>query len=144
MNHGYVEGGVGVITRVIVADASYIATLPDAADWLELPYGVGTGWEFNGVAFVSPDGSEPGVPREALPRYILSGTEWVERFTEQEWTWLKVQRTTSDRLDQMMDSIRWTNSIDISSPNMDEFYNWLLNNGIPGGQARIDELRAGI
>ena len=81
-------------------------------------------------------------------RTILSGTEWTEAFTDQEWKWLKTQRAIDDnpgrRLDQMMDAIRWTNSIDVASSNIDEFYTWMLNQGIPGGQARIDVLREGI
>jgi hypothetical protein len=144
MNFGQVESGI--VVSSIVATPQTIAELPDAASWTELPFGVGIGWNYDGTDFTDSEGNPPPTPPEAVPQYrfILSGTEWVERFTDQEWAWLKVQRATVDRLDQMMDAIRWTNSIDVSSPNMDEFYNWLLNNGLPGGQARVDELRAGI
>ncbi len=83
-------------------------------------------------------------PNDNTTRYILDGWEWVGTFTETEWAWLKTQRQTSDQLDQLMDAIRWTNSVDVSSASMDGFYNWLLANNIPGGQTRIDELRAGI
>ena len=81
-------------------------------------------------------------------RYVLTGPEWVTTFTDDEWAWLKVQRalTTSSgkQLDKFMDAIRWTNSIDVSSSTVDPFYDWLLTNGIPGGQTRVDELRAGV
>jgi hypothetical protein len=135
----------GIVTAIIIASQSFIDVLPAPAEWFECPVGVAIGWSFDGTTFTDENGNPPPDPVEIIKlRYILSGAEWVERFTDQEWAWLKVQRVANDRLDQMMDAIRWTNSIDISSPNIDEFYNWMLNNGIPGGQARIDELRAGI
>jgi hypothetical protein len=143
-NFGHILAGV--IDQAIVADQDYIDSLSTANEWVELPFGVGIGWNYDGTDFTDSEGNPPPTPPEDVPQYrfILSGTEWVERYYETEWAWLKVQRATVDRLDQMMDAIRWTNSIDVSSPNMDEFYNWLLNNGLPGGQARVDELRAGI
>jgi hypothetical protein len=138
MNYGEIESGI-----VVQAIVSQVA--PDL-NWVELPYGVGVSWNYDGTDFTDSDGNPPPTDRPLVEthRFILSGTEWVEAFYETEWSWLKVQRATVDRLDQMMDAIRWTNSIDVSSPNMDEFYTWLLNNGLPGGQARVDELRAGI
>jgi hypothetical protein len=113
-----------------IVDPAYIS-IPDLSDtYLRRPY-------VNGVW-----GAPPALP----PNYMISGPAWVERFTDQEWKWLKGQRAidnaAGNRLDQMMDAIRWTNSIDVSTANMDEFYNWLLAQGIPGGQARIDVLRS--
>ena len=138
----YGELDAGVVVNAIVAGAEFIATLPNAADWIELPYGVGVGWTWNGSVWTGPNGESP-LPEPVEPgNYILSGGEWVERFTDAEWAWLKTQRETTARLDQMMDAIRWTDSINIKpGGNMDEFYAWLLSNGLPGGQARIDELR---
>ena len=138
----------GVIVNAIMADQEYIDTLPDAADWVALPFGVGVGWSYDGVDFTDENGNPPPERPEAGPRYLLTGSEWVLTFTDAEWAWMKVQRTSGtaagDQLDQFMDAIRWTDSIDVSSTNVDPFYDWLLTNGIPGGQGRIDELRSGI
>lgn len=139
--YGLVENEI--IVQVIKASATF--NFPPG-QWVELPYGVSEGWNYDGQNFTDPNGNPPPTPAPPPPQYrtLLYGTEWVEEFTDAEWAWLKTKRATSDRLDQMMDAIRWTNSIDVASPNMDEFYTWLLNNGIPGGQTRIDELRQGI
>ena len=94
------------------------------------------------------NGNPPPERPEAGPRYLLTGPEWVLTFTDAEWAWLKVQRNSGtaagDQLDRFMDSIRWTDSINVASSSVDPFYDWLLTNGIPGGQGRIDELRSGI
>lgn len=143
---------LGTIVEAIKADAAFIATLPNAADWVELPYGVGVGWTYDGSDFTGPNGESPPTDPSTLPqyRYLLTGPEWVSTFTDAEWAWIKEERrvdpstNASKALDKMMDAIRWTNSVDVSSSTMDPFYTWLLNNGIPGGQTRIDELRAGI
>lgn len=82
-------------------------------------------------------------------RYILTGAEWVGRFTDDEWAWLKTRRddgtAAGKQLDRLMDAVRWTDSIRVepgASAQTDAFYDWLLAEGIPGGQSRIDELRA--
>jgi len=101
------------------------------------------GWSHDGSTFTPPQLQEV-----TNYRTILTGTEWVELFTDQEWKWLKQKRNEAtaagERLDQMMDAIRWTNSIDTATSQMDEFYAWLVTQGIPGGQTRVDELRQGI
>lgn len=144
MNWGELSGGV--VIQAIVADAAFVDSLPGT--WIELPYGVGVGWSWDGVDWTGPNGEAPPVEPGPALRYVLAGWEWVDRFTDAEWKWLKTQRAADTpagrRVDRLLDAIRWTDSVDVSSTNMDPFYQWLLDNSIPGGQTRIDELRAGI
>lgn len=146
MEYAHVEAGI--VDRIILADSGFIATLPDAAEWYAAPYGIGIGWAYAAGVWTGPNGESPPTPPTEAPNYLLTGTEWVLRFTDAEWRWLKDQRALTTnagkQLDRFMDAIRWTNSIDVSSPTVDVFYNWLLANGIPGGQARIDVLRAPV
>ena len=146
MNFGHLDPG-NIVDEAIVADQQFVDTLPNAADWMELPYGVGIGWEWTGSAWLGTEGQSPPIEPVSY-RTLLLGPEWVATFTDDEWAWLKTQRVLTTAagkgLDKMMDAIRWTNSVDVASENMDVFYNWLLNNSIPGGQTRIDELREGL
>jgi hypothetical protein len=146
MEYAHVEAGT--VDRIILADASFIATLPDAGEWVRSPYGVAVGWTYAGGVFTGPQGQPPPLPPEQQPVYLMSGAEWVMRFTDAEWSWLRVQRAgataAAKQLDKMMDAIRWLGAVDVSSPSLDDFYGWMLTNGIPGGQARIDELRAPV
>jgi len=145
-NYGEMSGNT--VIKVIAAEEDYILTQPGT--WLLLPYGVGLDWTTadGGTTWVGPNGEEPSPPPPTKESYLLDGYEWVARFTDNEWAWLKQQRNVapatnaSKKLDRLMDAIRWTNSVDVSSSSMDPFYQWLLDNGIPGGQTRIDELRA--
>lgn len=147
VNYGDLDGG-GIVTNVIIADDEFIATLPGT--WMALPIGVGIDWTFIDPDWFDPEGSQyvPPPAPSAKYRYILSGPEWVQRFTDDEWSWMKAKRADGTaggkQLDKLMDAVRWTNSVDVSSPNMDVFYNSLVANGIPGGQTRVDVLREGI
>lgn len=133
-----------------VVNVTVGSTAPTGGEFLPQPYGVWIDWTRVGSVWTGPNGE----PQETEPvpeqRYtsVLEGPVWVARFTDQEWQFIKSNRSdgspAGDNLDRMMDAIRWTNSIDVSSPNMDAFYTWLLNNGLPGGQTRIDELRASV
>lgn len=129
----------GAVVNVIVATPQTIGEFPGT--WVELTAG-GLGWLYDGSTFTAPPPAEP------VYRKLLTGTEWVLTFTDAEWAWLKTQRALTTaagkQLDKFMDAIRWTNSIDVASPTVDTFYSWLLTNNIPGGQTRIDELRAGV
>lgn len=142
--YGRVDPNNLLIVETVVADAEYIAGLSGL--WVEIPYGVGIGWGYLEGLWTGPNGEPLPTPPTPPGDYILSGWEWVERFTDDEWAWLKVQRTADTnagrQLDRLMDAVRWTASIDVSSTNIDPFYAWLLAQGIPGGQSRIDELRA--
>ena len=140
----YVPGGTGTVESIIIADQSWVDQQPNTSWYVDVTAvspRPNPGWTYDGVNFTEP----AYVP---TTRYILTGPEWVEAFTDVEWQWLKTRRNdgtaAGDRLDQMMDAIRWTNSVDVSATEMDEFYTWLLNQGLPGGQTRIDELRSGI
>jgi hypothetical protein len=142
----YGELDAGVVITAIIAEQAFIDTLPSPSDWIVLPYGVGVDWEWSGSVWTGPDGESPPTEPAMPGNYLLTGPEWVERFTEVEWKWLKGKRvennTAGERLDQMMDSIRWLNAVNVGVGGpIDEFYTWLLDQGIPGGQTRIDELR---
>jgi hypothetical protein len=144
----------GVVTNVVLVDdtdifldAQWMANNP-ADEWVETTAQpeVGIGWAYDGSVFIEPP-EPPHVPKYYV---MVTGPEWVSLFTDAEWDWIDVQRETTPRtnaikeLRRLMDAIRWTDSVNVASPNMDPFYNWLLNNNIPGGQTRIDELRLGI
>ena len=136
----------GLIVAGEVVDSVDGPAPDDGGTWVELPYGVGISWLYDGTDFTDVYGNSPPVEPAPVMTYrtLLSGAEWVETFTEQEWAWLKVQRATVDRLDQMMDAIRWLGAVDVGSGNLNEFYDWMVANGLPGGQARADELRQGV
>ena len=134
----------GEVHNVIVAEADFIAGLP--GEWVDitgLP-GVGISWLYDGTTFTPPS------PPAPVTRFILTGAEWVQTFTDDEWDFIEVQEETTPRtaavkeLRKMLSAIRRTDSIDVSAVNMDAFYAWLLINGSPGGSPRIVALRAGI
>lgn len=94
----------------------------------------------NGVTWVEPT-TEFKPP---VPEFTMTGDKWIKTFSSTEWQWLKTQRQTNTELDQLLDSIQAMPSITVKVGGpLDDFYDWLLNNGLPGGQTRIDELRAG-
>lgn len=133
------------IVWVIEVETLQFAIDTHGGTWYDVTgLGVGKRWTTsdNGATWEAP------IPPPVPPQFILSGSDWVGRFTDDEWAWLKSQRQATTpagkKLDRLMDAIRWTNSVDVSSPTMDPFYQWLLDNGIPGGQARIDELRESL
>lgn len=148
MNFGNIS--TGIVSDAMVAEQSFIDTLPTPSDWIELPYGVSNGWMWSQAQGFLDDNGDPPPPEPTRIKYrtLLYGAEWVEQFTSDEWDWLKTRRddetTAGKRLDQMMTSIRWLNAVDVASENLSEFYDWLVAQGIPGGQTRVDELRRGI
>ena len=133
----------GVVTDVIYGG---LTARPSGQGYIPAPPDVQVGWLYDGALFTDAQGAPPqpfyGKPElEEKPSYLLTGFQWVDRFTDTEWAWMKTQRASSTKLDRLMDAIQFTNSVDVSSHAMNGFYDWLLNNGLPGGQARIDELR---
>lgn len=140
-----------IVITVLDADDDLIATFPGT--WVPRPWDVAVGWDYNGGTWVGPQGQpstgelyRPDPSAGVQVTYILPGAVWVDRFTDDEWAWLKAQRVlnTSEgkKLDKLMDAVRWTDSINVAvGSNSDPFYQWLLDNNIPGGQTRIDELR---
>lgn len=147
----WIEVVSDTVVNVVVSSDTPSASTP--GEYLPQPYGVGIGWTRSGGVWTGPAGeTQPVEPPPPGPQYrtVLVGAEWVATFTDNEWDWIDVQRNTAPRttaikeLRKLMDAIRWTDSVNVASTNIDPFYTWLLNNGIPGGQARIDELRAGV
>lgn len=143
MKHGHLTAGV--VDRVIVASATYVAQMANASEWVELPFGAGIGWAFDGSTWSRPGGGDLPPDPKAQGRTLLTAFEWAMRFTRQEWRQLKNKRVdgtpAGDELDLLLDAIQMTNSVDVASPQMDRFYNALGNAGLP--QSRIDELRQG-
>jgi len=133
--YGLIENGICV--NIVESD-----TAPDTGEtWVEATGGAGIGWQWDGTTW-----SEPAPP-PTVYRKLLTGLEWVETFTADEWHSLKSfsqqDTTPGRRLDQLLDAIKLTNSIDISSPKMQQFYAYLVNQGWIT-QARADELQTGI
>lgn len=144
MSH-YGEMVADEVQQVIVAGPAFVQGLPGT--WLELPFGVGVGWTTadSGATWVGPNGEAQPVEQDRPKRQLLTSYEWHMTFTEAEWTWLKAQRALHDRLDQLMSGIQGAGATNIAVGGpLDEFYDWLLTNGIPGGETRIDELREGV
>lgn len=139
-----------VVVGVVVGNSDPSGVIPTVGEWLPQPYGVGMNWTRVGAVWTGPQGQPQPVDLGPVVDldYVLTGAEWVLRFTDNEWDWLNTQRklTTAagKQLNKLLDAIRWTNSVDVSAPSMDVFYNWALAQGIPGGQSRIDELRAPV
>ena len=133
------------IDWVIVVDDIQWAIDNHGGNWIDI-----TDNPEIGMKWTTPDGGTTWVPpvkvvAPPITRYNLTGKEWVGTFTPTEWQWLKTQRTTDDELDLMMDAIRWSETIHVRAGGpLDDFYQWLLDNGLPGGQTRVDELRVGI
>lgn len=71
-----------VVDKVIRASTSYIRSLPDAAEWREIPRGVGVGWTWSDPDWLSPDGGEPKPDPTTTPRYrkLVTPSEFVELF----------------------------------------------------------------
>lgn len=71
-----------VVDKVIRASADYIRSLPDAAQWREIPRGVDVGWVWSDTDWVSPDGGEPKPDPATTPTYrkIVTPAEFVELF----------------------------------------------------------------
>ena len=137
----FVKVDSGRVVRVAIADAN-----PNTDVYDEAPTGVSTGWVLRNGNYYGPNGETPA----DASGYVLDNWEWRFRFTDAEWDWLVDKRdttpatTASKRLTRLMDAIMATASVNVevgAATEMDEFYTWLLNNGIPGGQTRIDELR---
>lgn len=51
----YAKVVAGVVTQVIVADGSFIAALPDSADWVLTPIKVGAGFTYADSIFTAPE-----------------------------------------------------------------------------------------
>jgi len=148
MNFGRLMGGT--VDAVISADQAFIDTLPDSADWVELPFGVWIGWTLAGAVWTGPDGEAP--PAEPAPvttyRYLLTGWEWVNLWDETEWDFLQTKRkdgtNAGKQLNRLMDAIRWTDSVNVRSDNMNPFYSWILANYPTDPAARVEALRQGV
>jgi hypothetical protein len=144
-NFGKIENGV--VVKSIVARQAYIDRQANPNEWVRLPPGVGVGCLSRGDEFTDAQGEAVQASSEVKAGdYVLTGAEWVGRFTDVEWSWLKAQRQmltpAGKKLDRLMDAIQWTDSINVQPGSAsDAFYGWLTNN-IPGGQGRVDELRA--
>jgi hypothetical protein len=80
-------------------------------------------------------------------RKLLSGPEWVETWTDDEWGSLKTLRvadsSTGRKLDKLMDAIQMTNSVDLEASRMTQFYDYIVLRGWVT-QIRADELQEGI
>jgi len=137
----YAEVENGVAVNVIIAEPEFIAEQPGT--WVDITNeaGVGIGWQWDGTTWTEP------APPAPVTRYVLTGLEWVQTWTEDEWRSLKTlaqqDTTPGRRLDQLLDAIKLTNSVDLESGTMQQFYSYIVAQGWIT-QARADELQAGI
>lgn len=142
MDYGLIESGV--VTNVAVWETD------PGAPWVALPEEVvvAIGWSYDGSVFTPPVVPDPA------PRTLLTQAEWIESWTAAEWRQLKraasgalspspVPDNVSNKLDQLLDSIRLTNSFDVQSEKANQFYGYLVAQGFIT-QARADELQSGI
>jgi len=134
----------GVVTNKIEVETSEVPNLPAGPEYVDISAVApqpNTGW-----TYVDPDFFPPTV--DPVTRYVLTQPEWIGLFTDAEWNWVKKERVKETAagyaMDRMMDRIDKLGEVDVSAPEMDPFYDYLVNNGLPGGQTRIDELRAGV
>lgn len=140
-----VDSETGVVISVIFADYEFVSQI--GGTWIgDLPYGVAPGWYYDGEIFSDPEGNPASEPEKGLCLTCnLHPVKWVDRFSDSERSWLKTQREANTnagrRLNDLWTAVITSNVIDVSSENLDPFYDWLLSNGLPGGQARVDELR---
>lgn len=116
----YAEVVSGKVRRVVKADSA-----PSRGAWVDTKdSGAWIGWTYDGTTFSAP-------PAEY--RKVLTGPEWVETWTPTEWRTLKNARSgasgAAEKLDQFLDAIQITNSLDLESPIAVRFYNWLETNG---------------
>lgn len=133
--------GTDTVTEVIVATPAEVAALPSPEDWIPCPKQVQVDWTFTGGDWFDPAGN-PLKKTIAPEKFILTPDEWVLRFTNTEWAWLKTERASDDGLDRIMDAIDKMVAIPLRSPPLDLFYFLLLGLSFPGGLPRIEALRA--
>lgn len=130
----------GIVTNVA---AGYVEGWNNVTDVLVGGKRVSVGWTFDGANYAPP---APIVPAVTY-RKVLTGIEWVETWTADEWRSLKTasQGTTAiaKRLDQMMDAIRLTGSFNLESATATAFYDFLQANGYITAQRRA-ELTQGV
>ena len=141
---------------VIVAAYDPTGAHPTDGEWLPQPYGVGVGWTRVGTVWTGPNSETQPVEPVPVPVYrkLLTGWEWVDTWTDAEWRQLKraasgdlspspISDNVSQKLDQLMDAIRWTASVNLEAQKMKSFYAYLASQGFIT-QARADELQEGI
>ena len=137
----------GAVVQVIIAEPLDIGSIP--GEWVDVTNiaGVGIGWAYSGSTFSPP---------VVVPTYrtLLTQSEWASTWTPAEWRQLKraasgalspspVSNNVSERLDQLLDSIRLTNAFDVAGATADQFYAYLVAQGFIT-QARADVLQAGV
>lgn len=129
----------GRVVNRIDATQKHINTLPDRDKWKKDSIAqIGFETQDEGVTF-----SEPQPKR----RMTLTFFEWVELFTDREWRIIKRKRNEDnaqgEKLDKLLDELQQSDSVNIESGKLDQFYTWLSNQGLQD-QKRIDELKQGI
>jgi len=151
----WIEVVSDTVINVVVSKGTPSA--PTAGEYLPQPYGVGIGWTRSGGVWTGPAGeAQPVEPPPPGPQYrkLLTGWEWVATWTDSEWRQLKraasgdlsptpITDNVSQKLDQLLDAIRWTDSVNLEAQKMKSFYDYLVSQGFIT-QARADELQEGI
>ena len=127
----------GIVTNVIIAEAIDIGGIP--GQWIDVTNIIAApGYSYSGGVFTAP---------APVYRKLLSGIEWIETWTDQEWRTLKNAATQDNAvgrtLDKFLDAIRITNSLDLNSTRATQFYNYLEASGFITAQRKA-ELTQGV
>lgn len=142
----YAEILNGKVVRVIECEPEKITGFAGVWNSLENYPEVSIGWKYSGGVYSVPD------PKSN--RTLLKQEEFIDAFTSQEWRKIKkaasgasspspVLESDSEIIDQVLDSIRITGAIDVSSKKANKFYNALKDSGIINA-ARKQILNDGI
>lgn len=136
----------GAVVNVIMATPAQVIPLPGTwVDVSALP-DVGIGWGYDAGDFYPPPAPPP------VFKKLLTAEEWVDTFTPGEWRKIKkagagtlagVDDSDSEKIDQVLDSVRMTGGFDLNRAKATRFYNALRGAGIINN-ARKAELLAGV
>ena len=129
----------GVVTQVIRATNEEALVL--GGEWIDV----------TGTAVSIKDLYDGNVfsPAPYVPRYrtLLTAEEFVDSWSSAEWRSLKNLAAgtgnVAEKLDQLLDAIKLTNSFDVNGTKAGQFYGYLVTQAFIT-QARADELQLGI
>jgi hypothetical protein len=110
-----------VVDRVIKASRSYIATLPNANEWREIPRGVDVGWTWSDPDWIAPGGGDPKPDPATTPTYrkIVTPAEFVDLFPPEAFMDIKNNLVgTNAAITKMYEYAFLKDTIDLNSPRL--------------------------
>lgn len=113
----------GYVDEVLKASRRHIRSLPNASEWVELPYGAALGWHFN-----APTDTWSGPNGESLPddpastptyRKIVTPAEFIDLFPAEAYTEIKTNLVgTNPEITKMYDYAFSKKTINLNSPRL--------------------------